>query len=102
VAAANIHIMSSPLMMKPRKAWLSNATKDAAYFHAALSHYAGNFTLLHEQGNPAEALHRMKAVRLVNERLGAAELVSDGTVGAVACIMNYEVVEIWLCRARRV
>jgi hypothetical protein len=45
----------------------------------------------------------MEAVRLVNERLGAAELgISDGIVGAVACITNYEVVEIWLCNTRRV
>ncbi len=98
MAAANIHIMSSPLMMNPRKTWLSNATKDPAYFHAGLSHYTAHFTQLHEQGDPTEALvYRMEAVRPVNERLGAAELgISDGTVGAVACIFNHEVSRIGL------
>jgi hypothetical protein len=89
---ANIHIMSSPLMMNLRKTWLSKVTKYSAYFHAALSRCAGHFTLLHEQGDPAEvSLRRIEAIRIVNERLCALDLgIGNGTIGAVSCMLNYE------------
>lgn len=80
-------------MMHPKKKWFELATKDQAYFHAALSHYAGHLSLQQKSGDPMEAfIHRMEAVKIINERLPTLELATcEGTICAVACIVNYEV-----------
>lgn len=76
-----------------RTEWLSLATQDAALFHVALSHYAGNYGLVHQESDPVEALRfRMEAMRLVNERLGDTKsALIDGTLGTVASLSSYEV-----------
>jgi len=76
-----------------RTEWLSLATQDTALFHVALSHYAGNYGLAHQESDPVEALRfRMEAMRLINERLGHIEsALTDGTLGTVASLSSYEV-----------
>jgi Fungal specific transcription factor domain len=85
--------MASPLMMNPRKEWFSLAIQDHALFHVALSHAAGNLSLLLQKGDSVESLvHRMEAIRIINERLNDLGCgISDGTVGAVASMASYEV-----------
>lgn len=80
-------------MTYPKAEWFTLACKDAAFFHAALSHYSGNMDLIQKTEDSQEAiLHRMEAVRIVSERLSALHLAtSDGTIGAISCIINYEV-----------
>lgn len=76
-----------------RTEWLSLATSDAALFHTALSHYAGNYGLSNQESDPIEALRfRMEAMRLVNQRLGdVGSALADGTLGTVASLLSYEV-----------
>ncbi|KAH7360601.1 hypothetical protein BKA65DRAFT_547316 [Rhexocercosporidium sp. MPI-PUGE-AT-0058] len=85
-------VLSSRLMGQLRTEWLSLATQDAALFHVALSHYAGNYGLVHQESDPIEALRfRMEAMRLVNQRLGHVEnALADGTLGTVASLSSYE------------
>ncbi|KAG4440208.1 hypothetical protein IFR05_004287 [Cadophora sp. M221] len=85
-------VLSSHLMGQLRTEWLAIATQDAAMFHVALSHYAGNYGLVHQESDPVEALRfRMEAMRLVNQRLGHAEMaLADGTLGTVASLSSYE------------
>jgi hypothetical protein len=76
-----------------RREWLALATQDRALFYIALSHYAGNYGLKHQESDPAEALRfRMEAMRLVNERIpDIKQALADGTVGTVASLSSYEV-----------
>ncbi|KUJ20986.1 uncharacterized protein LY89DRAFT_715284 [Mollisia scopiformis] len=85
-------ILSSRLMGQLRTEWLSLATQDTALFHVALSHYAGNYGLAHQQNDPVEALRfRMEAMRIVNERLADINsAMTDGTLGTVASLSSYE------------
>jgi hypothetical protein len=84
-------------MFHLKKKWFTLALKDEAYFHAALSHYSGHLFLTQGsgRGDPVEAVfHRAESVRILNERLlilQDGKGVSDGTIGAVACMVNYEV-----------
>ncbi|OCL05404.1 hypothetical protein AOQ84DRAFT_379623 [Glonium stellatum] len=89
---SNSNFKVPSFMMNLKLAWLSMATKDEAYFHALISQFTAHFSLIHQRGDPMEALtHRMEAVKLVNARLGDPDLeASDGTVSAVACMANYE------------
>lgn len=89
---AHSQITSSPLMTYPKKSWFWLACKDPAYFHAALSHYSGHLNLSRQCGDPEEALvHRMKSMNIINDRLTTSDLAtSDGTIGAISCILNYE------------
>ncbi|KAE9375953.1 hypothetical protein N431DRAFT_481146 [Stipitochalara longipes BDJ] len=83
---------SSQLMLNLRKGYFQLAMQDSAFFSAAISHYAGIFSLVIRDGDPLESLQlRMRSIALVNSRLKESALgVSDGTVGAVASIINYE------------
>ncbi|PVH86875.1 hypothetical protein DL98DRAFT_640558 [Cadophora sp. DSE1049] len=89
---ANRGVLSSRLMGQLRREWLSLAIQDAAMFHIALSHYAGNYGLAHQECDPVEALRfRMEAMRLVNRRLGdVGNALGDGTLGTVASLSSYE------------
>jgi hypothetical protein len=90
-------------MLHPKKKWFMLALKDEAYFNSALSHYSGHLFLVNgSRGDPFEALwYRGEAVRILKGRLrvfgdgergvGLDREVSDGTIGAVACMLNYEV-----------
>jgi hypothetical protein len=87
-------------MLHLKKKWFTLALKDEAYFHAALSHYSGHLFLTQGsgRGDPVEAIfHRAESVRILNERLLSLQNgkgfkgMSDGTIGAVACMVNYEV-----------
>jgi hypothetical protein len=80
-------------MMNPRKEWFSSAIQDHALFHVALSHAAGNLGLLMQKGDSVESLiHRMEAVRIINERLNDMSCgIGDGTIAAVASMASYEV-----------
>jgi hypothetical protein len=80
-------------MLAVRKSWFQNALQDPAFFNAALSHYAGSFSLKFKKGDPMEALIlRTEAIKIVNERIEAGAVgVGDGTIGAVASLVTYEV-----------
>jgi hypothetical protein len=69
------------------------ATKDPAFCHAVLSQFAGHLSMIQQKGDPTEALlHMTEAIRIVNSRLGVPDLeICDGTIGAVACMVNNEV-----------
>ena len=84
---------SSLLMIGIRKNWFRASLQDAAFFNAALSHYAASWTLKSREGDPAESLMlRMEAMKIVNKRLDEGEEgISDGTIGAVASMVTYEV-----------
>ncbi|KAF8864166.1 hypothetical protein BDZ45DRAFT_721914 [Acephala macrosclerotiorum] len=86
-------ILSSRLMGQLRTEWLFLATQDTALFHVALSHYAGDYGLAHQENDPVEALRfRMEAMKLVNERLeNIGDALTDGTLGTVAALSSYEV-----------
>jgi hypothetical protein len=76
-----------------RTEWLSLATQDQAFFHVALSHYAGNYGLAREERDPMEAVRfRMEAMKIINARLGVVKTaLTDGTLGTVASLASYEV-----------
>lgn len=89
-----MQITASTLMLNLKKKWFTLALKDEAYFHAALSHYSGHLFLTRDggRGDPVEAVfHRAESVRILNERFQRWQELSDGTIGAVACMVNYEV-----------
>jgi hypothetical protein len=69
------------------------ATTDPAFCYAALSQYSGSFSMIRNFAGFTDPLpHISEAIKLVNARLGIPELATcDGTIGAVACIVNYEV-----------
>jgi hypothetical protein len=80
-------------MTNLRKDWLIMASKDAAFCHAALSQYFGCFNPIQQKRDISDALANIaEAVRIVNSRIGMPDLETcNGTIGAVACIVNYEV-----------
>lgn len=80
-------------MVSVRKSWLQTSLQDPAFFAAVASHYAGRYSLGTGQGDPTDSLLlRMEAIRIVNEKLNQPdEFVSDGTIGAVASLVTYEV-----------
>jgi hypothetical protein len=83
-------------MVSVRKSFFRTSLQDPAFFTTALSHYAASFSLSTQAGSesdPTEALLlRMDAIKMVNERLGdASRCATDGTIGAVAGLMTYEV-----------
>ena len=80
-------------MVSVRKSWLQTSIQDPAFFAAVASHYAGRYSLCTGQGDPTDSLLlRMEAIKIVNERLNQLEgFVSDGTIGAVASLVTYEV-----------
>ena len=78
-----------------RTEWLKLATRDRAFIHVALSHYAGNYGLARAERDPMEAVRfRMEAMKNINERLGwdrVRTAMTDGTLGTVASLASYEV-----------
>jgi hypothetical protein len=84
---------SSLLMTSVRKSWFRTSLQDPAFFNAIVSHYAARFSLSAKQGDPVESLMlRMKSIEIVNERLDTQDgEVTDGTIGAVASLVIYEV-----------
>jgi hypothetical protein len=77
-----------------RTEWLRLATQDRAFFHVALSHYAGNYGLSRAEKDPMEAVRfRMEAIKIINERLGVDRVknaLTDETLGTVASLASYE------------
>ena len=86
-------ILSSRVMGRVRTHWLSLATQDRAFFHVALSHYAGSYGLSRSERDPMEAVRfRMEAMKIINERLAVIKTaLTDGTLGTVASLASYEV-----------
>jgi hypothetical protein len=86
-------------MVSVRKSWLRTSLQDPAFFAAASLHYGGRYSLSSRQGDPQEALLlRMNAIKLINKRIAEADgHLSDGTIGAVAGLLTYEVHFLLLC-----
>jgi len=82
-------------MKEFRKAWLSFAINNKAFFHVALAHAAADCDMFLRKGDPTEAVsYRMEAIKMVNQRLGMPQYcVTDETISAVAALANYEVSE---------
>jgi hypothetical protein len=80
-------------MGRLRTEWLSLATHDTAFFYVALSHYAGNYSLMSKVKDPVEALRfRMESMKIINDRLeDVVTALTDGTLGTVASLSSYEV-----------
>src|ERR1700733_13402983 len=80
-------------MTSVRKSWFRTSLQDPAFFNAAMSHLAARLSLGAKKGDPIESLQfRMKAVEIVNQRLGRKiGDFDDGTIGAVASLTAYEV-----------
>jgi hypothetical protein len=80
-------------MTSVRKSWFRTSLQDPAFFNSVLSHYAGRFNLDTMQGDPVDSLYfRTNAIKLVNERLSKQdEIITDGTIAAVASLATYEV-----------
>jgi len=81
------------LMMGVRKSWYRASLDDPAYFNVMLAHYAACVTVKTKLGDPVESLvFRMEASQIVNKRLKlGVDNITDGTIGAVASILVYEV-----------
>lgn len=82
--------------MSARKHWFLLSLTDKAFFLIALSHAAAHRSRPEQKGawNPSEALQlRTEAIRVINERVrNVGEYgPTDGTIGAVASILTYEV-----------
>jgi len=86
-------ILSSRVMGPLRTQWLELSIQDRAFFHVALSHYAGNYGLSHSERDPTEAVRfRTEAIKIINERLAIVKTaLTDGTLGTVASLASYEV-----------
>lgn len=82
--------------MSARKHWFILAMADKAFFLVALSHAAAHRNRQQSKNSwtDSEALHlRTEAIRVLNERILGSENLppEDGTIGAVASILSYEV-----------
>lgn len=76
------------------------ATSDPALMHGALVLSANSrATLCRDEKTQLEPIlyqHKTETIRLVNERLGNQRVAtSDGTVGAIACLVILEVCPRW-------
>lgn len=80
-------------MTNLRQNWVLMATKDPAFCYAVLSQYSEQYSSIRKDARIADPLpHISKAIEMVNSRLGDPDLATcDGTIGAVASIVNYEV-----------
>lgn len=80
-------------MIDYRIGWFSFVMTDNAFFHVALSHVLADRTLSQRQGDPIDALrYRTESVRILNDRLeDQNDRISDGTIGTVAILADYEV-----------
>jgi hypothetical protein len=80
----------------PRQQWLPFAIGDEAQFHATMFMASAHIAHLRPSQNyPQEFyLHRAHAIRTVNERLrGGVQLAAtDGTINAVSCFAQLEVI----------
>lgn len=86
----------APLVMSARKHWFILGMSDKAFFIIALSHAAAHLNRLQQKQSKvaSEALQlRTEAIRLINERILNVDGRGphDGTIGAVASILTYEV-----------
>jgi hypothetical protein len=90
-----VKVMSAGLMKACRNRWHALASQDAVLFRVALSHAAGNLSMLQERGDPTESLiWRTDAIRILNERIASSKTSGPSlyTIGAIASMASYEVI----------
>lgn len=75
------------------QAWFGLAVQDKAYLHAVLSHYSATHRMQFREESPTETIrHLTTAIHLITERLqDPRQSCSNGTIGAVASLLIYEV-----------
>jgi hypothetical protein len=71
-------------MLSAHKSWFRASLQDPAFFNAAMSHYAGHFSLVSNRGVTIDSMMlRMKAIKIVNDRIARKDgEISDGTIAA--------------------
>ena len=67
--------------------------RDEAFFYIALSQFVADNSFSQRKGDPEDAIrYRMESMRIVHDRLRKLKSqISDGTIGTVAILANYEV-----------
>jgi hypothetical protein len=90
---ASAQVGQPSIMTNLRQNWVLMATKDPAFCYAVLSQYSKQYSSSHKDAGITDPLpHISNVIEMVNARLGDPDLeTSDGTIGAVASMVNYEV-----------
>ena len=87
--------LQEPVRKDSRHSTFTMAISDPATLNTVLVLAANHWIIIGGQRNVMKSQlyqHKMETIRIVNERLGDPELAtSDGTIGAVACLMLLEV-----------
>ncbi|RFU33626.1 hypothetical protein B7463_g2717, partial [Scytalidium lignicola] len=88
----HLRVKISSLMMSARRSWLELSIQDPALFYVALSHAAGNLSMLSKSGDPAEALMlRSQAIKIIRKRLDdLSNGIDEFTIATVAAMVSYE------------
>lgn len=86
-------LLNTLIPVNPKDKWFNFAISDEALFHATMLHAAGHNAMLAGNTDLADPFQlKLEAIRLVNERLGdPVRSISDLTIGAVACLVMFEV-----------
>lgn len=86
-------LVNTLIPVNPKDKWFNYAVSDEALFHATMMHSAGHNAMLvgnNDLADPAQL--KFEAMRIINRRLDDPVLsISDLTIGAVACIVLFEV-----------
>lgn len=80
-------------VVDPEGRWFNYAITDTALFHGTMLHSAAHNSLLSGNTDLVDPIHiKWEATKLVNQRLGDPVMsISDVTMGAVVCLVLYEV-----------
>jgi len=91
-------LVNTSIPVNPKDKWFSYAISDEALFYATMLHSAGHNAMLAGNLDLADPFRlKLEAVRLINERLDdPLRSTSDVTIGAVACLVMFEVNGVWL------
>jgi hypothetical protein len=86
-------LVNTLIPVNPKDKWFNYAISDEALFHATMLHSAGHNAMLAGNNDLADPFQlKLEAIRLVNRRLDdPVRSISDLTIGAVACLVLFEV-----------
>lgn len=80
-------------VVDPESKWFNYAITDPALFHGTMLHSAAHNAMLSGNTDLADPMPiKWEAAKLINQRLGDPVLsISDVTMGAVVCLVLFEV-----------